>query len=224
MTESEWLVCTEPQRMLGFLFGNGSGRKFRLFAVACCRRLWELLDENGRRAVEAAEGFADGLTDASELRDAAIRAHRRVDDFHVGVNLGGHGVVLTRDLAASEAVFIACSTLCGSIGSGWVAQLAVSALGNPAESVIQCHLLRDIIGSPFRLSPPVSTTVLAWNDGGIMKLARAIDDERAFDRLPILADALEDAGCGNAEILAHCRQPGEHVRGCLVIDLLLGKE
>src|SRR5581483_3643837 len=64
---------------------------------------------------------------------------------------------------------------------------------------------------------------LTWNDSLVRRLAQAIYDERAFDRLPILADALEEAGCTNADILNHCRQPGEHVRGCWVVDLLLGK-
>jgi hypothetical protein len=54
-------------------------------------------------------------------------------------------------------------------------------------------------------------------------LAQAIDDERAFDRLPILADALEDAGCTDADLLNHCRGPGLHVMGCWVVDMLLGK-
>ena len=64
---------------------------------------------------------------------------------------------------------------------------------------------------------------LRWNDGTLVRIAQAIYDNRAFDRLPILADALEDAGCDNADILAHCRGPGPHVRGCWVVDLLLGK-
>ncbi len=62
-----------------------------------------------------------------------------------------------------------------------------------------------------------------WNDATIPKVAQAIYDDRAFDRLPILADALEDAGCDNADLLTHCRSGGEHVRGCWVVDLLLGK-
>jgi hypothetical protein len=83
--------------------------------------------------------------------------------------------------------------------------------------------LIDLFGNPFR---PVSVAPLwlAWNDGTVVKIAQAIYDERAFDRLPILADALEDAGCTDRAILAHCRQPGEHVRGCWVVDLILGKE
>ena len=69
----------------------------------------------------------------------------------------------------------------------------------------------------------MSCLLVAWNDGTVRKIAQAIYDERAFDRLPILADALEDAGCDNADILNHCRNGGEHVRGCWVVDLLLGK-
>ena len=55
-------------------------------------------------------------------------------------------------------------------------------------------------------------------------MAEAIYEERTFEQLPILTDALEDAGCNNSDILNHCRQPGVHVRGCWVVDLLLGKE
>jgi hypothetical protein len=65
---------------------------------------------------------------------------------------------------------------------------------------------------------------LAWNAGTVRKMAQAIYDDRAFDQLPILADALEEAGCANRDILDHCRSGGDHVRGCWVIDLLLGKE
>ncbi len=92
-------------------------------------------------------------------------------------------------------------------------------------------MLRDLVGNPFRPLPPRNRrhaelwrtelqSCLAWNDGTIPKLARAIHEERAFDRMPILADALEDAGCTNADVLEHCRQPGTHIRGCWVIDLL----
>jgi hypothetical protein len=87
---------------------------------------------------------------------------------------------------------------------------------------LEASLLRDIIGSPLR---PVAldSPWLAWNDGAIRKVAQAIYDGRAFDHLPLLADALEDGGCTDASILSHCRKPGLHVRGCWVVDLLLGK-
>src|SRR5207244_10594160 len=92
-----------------------------------------------------------------------------------------------------------------------------------AEEIAQANLLRHVLGNPFR-RVSIAPAWLVWNDGTIPKLAQTIYDERAFDRLPILADALEDAGCDDAEILAHCRGPGPHVRGCYVLDLLLGKE
>jgi hypothetical protein len=91
------------------------------------------------------------------------------------------------------------------------------------ETRAQCILIRDIFGNPFRPQPSIDSSWLSWNDGIVSKLAKAIYDDRAFDRLPILADALEEAGCTNADILEHCRQPGEHVRGCWGVDLVLGK-
>ncbi|HWG41472.1 MAG TPA: hypothetical protein VN688_01715 [Gemmataceae bacterium] len=83
-------------------------------------------------------------------------------------------------------------------------------------------ILRDMFDNPFR-TISVNSLWLGWNDNTVPRLAQAIYEQRAFDRLPILADALEEAGCTNADILNHCRQPGEHVRGCWVVDLMLGK-
>ena len=91
------------------------------------------------------------------------------------------------------------------------------------ERVAQSLLLRDILGNPFR-PVIIDSTWLSWNGRTVPKIAQAVYDERAFDHLPILADALDEAGCDNDEILNHCRQPGVHVRGCWVVDLLLGKE
>jgi hypothetical protein len=65
---------------------------------------------------------------------------------------------------------------------------------------------------------------LTWNGCAIRRIAQGIYDNRAFDRLPVLADALEEAGCHDPDILGHCRQPKEHVRGCWALDLILGKE
>jgi hypothetical protein len=87
------------------------------------------------------------------------------------------------------------------------------------ERVAQCGLLRDLFRNPSR---PVALTD-AWRTPTVVALATSIYDDGAFDPLPILADALEDAGCDNTDILNHCRQPGEHARGCWVVDLLLNK-
>jgi len=82
------------------------------------------------------------------------------------------------------------------------------------------HTLRDIFGNPFR---PVAFAP-AWRTSDVMLLAQGIYDERAFDRMPILADALQDAGCDSDDILNHCRDTAQvHVRGCWVCDLVLGK-
>jgi hypothetical protein len=94
--------------------------------------------------------------------------------------------------------------------------------GRP-EAAAQAELVRDVFGNPFRPTPAVDDAWLAWNHGIIDKMARVIYDERAFDRMPVLGDALEEAGCADADILGHCRQASPHTRGCWLIDLLTGK-
>jgi hypothetical protein len=81
-------------------------------------------------------------------------------------------------------------------------------------------ILRDIVGNPFR---PVNLDP-SWLTSTVVDLANAIYEEDAFDRLPVLAGALQEAGCNSEEMIAHCRSEGPHVRGCWLIDLLLGKE
>jgi len=98
-----------------------------------------------------------------------------------------------------------------------------SEVSQDQEASDEAQLIRDIFGNPFRHSI-IDRDWVAWNDGTVRRIAQAIYDERAFERMPILTDALEDAGCDNAYILNHCREPGEHVRGCWVVDLLLGKQ
>ena len=99
------------------------------------------------------------------------------------------------------------------------AQKAAAAIERK-EQAVQARLARDIFGNPFRLV----TLDRAWLTSSTTALAKAIYEERAFDRLPVLADALEDAGCTNADMLAHCRGGGHHVRGCWVVDMILEKE
>jgi hypothetical protein len=108
----------------------------------------------------------------------------------------------------------------------WAVWAAISTLqSSPSETRrcapkrIRAALLREIFGNPFR---PV-TLDPSWLTSTVVALAEGIYADRAFDRLPILVDALQDAGCDNADILAHGRMDGPHVRGCWVVDLLLGK-
>ena len=122
---------------------------------------------------------------------------------------------------ADPAEFAAFQT---SFGRAWeAAGIALDTVrgrvGGPNDAYL-AGLCRDIFDNPFRPSA-VDRLWLAWRDATIPKLAQAIYDDRAFDRLPALADTLEEAGCHDADILGHCRGPGPHVRGCWVVDLLV---
>jgi hypothetical protein len=238
MTEADWLASDDPQPMLGFLQGKATDRQLRLFAVACCRRMWHLLtDERGRRAVEAAERFAEGMADEAELRSANLcmefdSATLEAAAFLASVRRYDRPSILFRygivdmthlDRAAQMRVESICL-------SGFEfptdAALAVArrtvAVDPPAEASAQAALLRCVFGNLYRPAV-IDPDIVRWSDGTVVKIARAIHDDRAFDRMPVLGDALEDAGCRNPDILAHCRQPGPHTLGCWVIDSLLGE-
>jgi hypothetical protein len=126
--------------------------------------------------------------------------------------------------AAADAVFYA--TYEGVDALEQVRQRNVMGLSTPADLIwageeeIQGNLLRCVVGNPFR---SVSFDP-AWRTTTVLHLAQSIYDDRAFDQLPILADALEETECTSRDILTHCRGPGPHVRGCWVVDLFLGKQ
>ncbi len=200
MTENEWLDCSDPIPMLEFLRGKTSDRKLRLFACACC-----ILSCCERS--EIAELFAIGKVTVRQLGDEVKRAACEADALvaarttaQAAATQRGHDAAPASEQAARER---------------WVAE--------QKEKSNQAILLREIVGNPFRCSV-IDPCWLTWNDCTIPKLAQAIDDEHAFDTLPILADALEEAGCDNADILNHLRGPGPHLRYCWAVDLLLGKE
>jgi hypothetical protein len=213
MTESEWLVGTHPLRMLRSVGHTLSDRKLRLFGCACCRHIWDSLeDERSRFAVEVSERYADGLADQDEL-EAAMRAAREAD-------ARGSGVAKQGALQAARAGLEAALSVTGSLRSEEMWPAARDA--RQQERIYQAALLRDIFGNPFR-TMTVAPSWLSWNNGCVVKVAQSIYDERHFANLPVLADALLDAGCDSEAILAHCCSPGPHVRGCRVVDLLLAK-
>jgi hypothetical protein len=221
MTEKQWLKCADPTKMLEFLRDKGSDRKLRLFACACCRHvLHRISDDRVRAALEVSEKFADGAATPKRLAKAYAIAW---EVYEAAMSSGGPEEPFT------QAVEMVCQEKLD------VAEIAQEARLDEAdyddltpqdrkfsrhERRAQADFLRDIFGSPFR---PVTVNP-ARRTTNVTALAQSIYDERAFDRLPILADALEDAGCDNADILNHCRQPGEHVRGCWAVDLVLGKD
>jgi hypothetical protein len=214
MTEAEWLVCTDPRPMLEFLRGRDSDRKWRLFACACCRNLfWDLLpDSRVRHAISVNEAYADGLVNESVLEtEMSSLAAARKDAVKRAAN-----VPYTLDAAKSqeEKELDALEWAEWAVGKPerefWIAE-------GEEQREHPCAFLRELFGNPFRLVT-IDLDWLIWQNNTIPKMAQSIYDEGRFERMPILADALEEAGCTNADILNHCRQPGEHVRGCWVID------
>jgi hypothetical protein len=214
MTEAEWLACDYPLTMLDFVRGRLSNRQLRLIGCAFCRdSWWQLLsDQRSRRAVEVAEGFADGLCDDRALREAHAEASRASHELHARHSVKLHlGAIVAKMSAAKQFPW---RPLCNT---------GITIGGVDVTLSRKVLAIRDVVGNPFQRAA-VDPKWLAWKDGTIRKIATGIYAERAFDHLPILADALEDAGCDNADILAHCRGPGPHVHGCWVVDQILGKE
>jgi hypothetical protein len=241
MTEAEWLAAMSPMPMLQFLSAGASERKRRLFACACCYRIWSrLVDERSRAAVETCEGYADGQTTDESLRSAhldsghafaeaqwAAESDVETTPAKAAIRLGcgaDFSAEWTADWSAATAGVTARE---GGHGSHELAPDEVWEQYNPAylaaeteEAGTQASLLRDIFGNPFR---PVAFSP-DWRTDTVVSLAKQMYESRDFGAMPILADALQDAGCDSADILDHCRGPGPHVRGCWVVDLVLGKE
>jgi hypothetical protein len=207
--------------MLPVLRSRASERKLRLFALESG------LSEPGvlsiasvRRIGDAVSAFVDGGLPLSRVREVRSRwdnVVRDLADFATGGSrqpeIAGFNT-LTRSQA--ERLLQAIRLV------RWAATepITVRLIQDfPASEVASADLLRDIFGNPFR---PVSVDP-AWLTSTVVQLAQGIYEDRAFDRLPILADAMQDAGCENPDVLAHCRRPGPHVRGCWVVDLVLGK-
>jgi hypothetical protein len=279
MTEEEWRQCADPERMLDFLDGKVNDRRLRLFACACCRSIWDLIDTDlHRRAVELAERFADGPGSLVEWERGQ----------------GGGKALLARNLLKGpqgegakewkamlealeaewkalpeDAYFFQYDNITPEETAAWTLylrsdlpwvvanfsarlraapfpywkQLRELDVQGPAEAewhlrhqgarAVQAGLLRDIFGPlPFRSLHLEHR----WRTPLVVSLARAAYEERVAPdpsrpgwlvldpvRLLVLADALEEAGCGDPEILEHLRGPGPHVRGCFLLDLLLAR-
>lgn len=222
MTEQEWLSGTDPTPMLRFLQEqHTSERKLRLLACACCRLIWDhLIDPRSRQAVEVAERFAEGQATLRELAHARVRAMKATGGAawaaYWAANVKAAGPLWNAFAAAAAAP--ARQAVLQSRGRQALTWEKVQASSIRA----QVELIHEVIGNPFRRRAADP----AWqhHEGGIVvQLAEGIYEDRAFDRLPILADALEDAGCRDEDLLHHCRHGGEHVRGCWAVDHILAK-
>ncbi|MCI0699658.1 MAG: hypothetical protein L0241_01040 [Planctomycetia bacterium] len=296
MTEAEWRGCKYPVKMLPFLQGPwttkpseyfgpqlqyvvyeqglASDRKLRLFCVACCRRLWQLVDaahcsrllefgnrfgrrevrwglgmepftlvgvplDSCHRAVEFVERAADEPADEKEWDLAtegacalATTGEDYVKECAAGRETLDSELMATGQVANAVLRFRNRNVYYDDIEAA-ILRLAQAVAylrgehqqkvkkGDKGERAAQADLLRNIFGprpkSPIKLKSE-------WRTDTAVSLARTMYESREFSAMPILADALQDAGCDNEDILNHCRGDGPHVRGCWVVDLVLGKE
>jgi hypothetical protein len=234
MTEVEWLACDDPYRMLDFLPSKASGRKLRLFACGCCRqRVWHLLPEQrSRDAVETAERYAEGEVDRNLLRTAWAAA-REAAETAPPASGSMESQEVPRMAAAAAVLAAHRSRRCARATAGRVFSAVYYGDGlynetrRAAERAAHLALVRCVFGNPFRPVP----LHRSWLTPTVTNLAAVAYEERALPsgqldpaRLAVLADALEEAGCSDADLLAHLRGPGPHVRGCHAVDAVLGKE
>ena len=232
MTEAEWQGGGDPQALLAYAAGKLSERKLRLFACSCVRRHWDQLrhDARPRAAVEVSERFADGLATADELeaaRQAAEVAALDAPFFSGPAYLAAGAAAQDSAEQAAHGVMLACHQMAVRAGAyegvpGMDEQQAQKEAA-AWEDRAQCAALRDVAGNLFR-PVPLDPAWLARAGGATLLLARLIYENNQFADLPFLADALLDAACGDEALLAHCRTPGVHRRGCWAVDLLLRRE
>jgi hypothetical protein len=211
MTEGEWLACddlSDVMAMLIFVRLRATDRQLRLFGCACCRLVWDHLPAWARQAVEAGERYADERLDESKRHTCRRSCNEALKGLRGSTaRLGEAAADLLRSGFSHRSAMK-------------VARLARTGRDAFLLPRQQCEFLRDLFGNPFR---PVRIDP-SWRTLAVVAIARAIDEESAFDRLPILADALEEVACSEPALLAHCREGGAHCRGCWAIDRLRGKE
>lgn len=213
MTEQEWLASDTLADVLRALGPQQNSRRWRQFAVGCARLIWDLIPPEFRAPVEVMER----ILDRKALRDELERVH------------------LPYRAVYNDAKRVACwaSSPTGSIIERGRVLIPMHTLrarrvaGGERDAMHLerelCHVARDVFGNPFRPPPVYEPAWLRWGDGAVSSLAETIHAERAFEQMPILGDALEDAGCTEARWLEHCRDHATHVRGCWVLEAIRGR-
>lgn len=242
MDAQEWQAAENPYPMFDYLGRSVSPRKLRLFGIACCRRIWNLMpDVRCHQAVALAERLVEGEAAEEEVRQLreqlkqaylALNQQMTSEDTAAQVRLWCLGAA--RNLLQNDDDYLQNTPIgAGDADLIWVWRSANSAVAHyyqiapdlPSldhlfgEYLAQANLLREILGNPI---DPIKFDG-RWRTSAVMEVGQAIYGQHGFERLPILADALTDAGCDSRELLAHCRQAGEHVRGCWALDLVLGR-
>ena len=201
MTEEEWLSSTDPAEMLTSLTGKATGRKLRLLACAACRENISVTEHPIRDEILAvAERFADGEASEQE-RLAAFTA------------------TIQNDLLVGGGYFALFGFVVGENSDELGTHLRKLMDGPPSMEATP-SMIRELFANPFH----PATFDPQWRTATVVAMVRGMYEARDFSAMPILADALEDAGCEDLDILDHCRGGSTHVRGCWVVDRILGKD
>ncbi|VTS00927.1 Uncharacterized protein (Fragment) OS=uncultured bacterium PE=4 SV=1 [Gemmata massiliana] len=245
MSEDEWLTGTDLTAHVRFALDRLSPRRKRLLAAGFCRSVSDLFDGPDLiKSLDVIERFADGRVPPAEVerarqlcREIAQRAYnayaRQIHDK------GENGDALREWIRSEFAWVLAYAATTPlpieDVGRRVILAAAQARVGvvqmmptssaeldeeNAAQGAIMCGGVREIVGNPFR--PPLF--LRDWQTATAMALAAQMYESRDFSAMPILADALQDAGCDDEHVLAHCRGEGPHIRGCWVLDLVLGKD
>ena len=233
MNENDWLESMEPKAMFTHVYRQLDQRKQRLLACACIRSIWHNLhDERFRTLVELSEALADGRATIEQVDQAGRNVHQIDSQIEfprvlfepplsamvAAMSVCDHNVTVGFSQALKFSL-LSYAPCCKDQVTGWPNEPEPTRLNVQARHL--ANLTRDIVGNPFQLVY-LHPDWLAWNNGTVGQLAETIYEERRYQDLPVLADALEEAGCDDTEILDHLRGPGVHARGCWVLDLARG--
>lgn len=213
-------------------------RGFKVPKADCCLKAIELAERISEETVSEEEltALIEAVNALNQAGGLYAASHDSTDEYEhqlvataevasaIGNACSGHpirpGIFGQRTGGAFETLTaVVWRTAQAAAYRKGLAFVHITTGGDPDNRAVNAALLRDVVGNPFG---PIALDP-AWLTSDVLALARGIYDERAFDRMPILADALQDAGCENADVLNHCRGDGPHVRGCWVVDLLLGR-
>ncbi|QJW93189.1 hypothetical protein [Frigoriglobus tundricola] len=239
MTEADWLTTTDFETHVRFVADRLSPRRSRLLAAGFCRAASSLFDlPDLIAALAVVEEYADGLAPVAELdkarqfcRALALRANEAYTRHYDG-GLSGAEDYVRRELGWAVSftagglvpvVDVGTRAAHAAVQARTGAGLLQSVADTPAtaeQARVMLGVVWDVVGNPFR---PVAFEP-TWRTDTVVSLARQVYESREFGALPILADALQDAGCDNSHVLTHCRHESGHVRGCWVLDGVLGKE
>jgi hypothetical protein len=241
MTQVEWFAATDPQPLLAYLRPNlmpyprperappptPLTRKMRLLAVACARMVWDILSTDSRSAVLVSERFADGKSTETDLRAAEVGRTDVVITFaqhaRMAARLASTLDIPWQDMGGRSAASAIATRTVGHVPLGRVVPESWHHAWNRAYAearAVQAAFVRDIFPPPYN-APRFDPT---WLTSTVIALAQQMEDSGDFSIVPILADALQDAGCDDEMLLQCCRGAGNvHVRGNWVVDLVCGR-